>query len=63
MKQLLSVTVTTKTWTQGNQAWFDAKIKPGATVEVHWGDGKHSVFPLLQLEWCFFNLFCRHVAV
>ncbi len=45
MKQLLSVTVTTKTWTQGNQAWFDAKIKPGATVEVHWGDGKHSVFP------------------
>lgn len=45
MKQLLSVTVTTKTWTQGNQAWFDAKIKPGATVEVHWGDGKLSVFP------------------
>lgn len=42
MKQLLSVTVTTKTWTQGNQAWFDAKIKPGATVEVNWGDGKLS---------------------
>lgn len=26
----------------GNHAWFDARLKPGTTVEVHWGDGTHS---------------------
>lgn len=51
MKQLLSISVTTKTWTEGNHAWFDAQIKPGAVVEVHWGDGKHSTFPQVNDCW------------
>lgn len=51
MKQLLSISVTTKEWTEGNHAWFDAKIKPGAVVEVHWGDGRHSTFPHYRENW------------
>lgn len=51
MKQLLTISVTTKTWTEGNHAWFDAKIKPGTVIEVHWGDGKHSTFPQYNDNW------------
>lgn len=51
MKQLLSISVTTKTWTEGNHVWFDARIKPGALVEVHWGDGRHSTFPQYRDKW------------
>lgn len=48
MERLISISVTTKTWTEGNHAWFDAQIKPGSVVEVHWGDGRHSTFPDLN---------------
>lgn len=27
----------------GNHVWFDALLTPGTTIEVHWGDGTHSV--------------------
>lgn len=43
--------MTTKSWIEGNHAWFDAKIKRGAVVEVHWGDGKHSTFPQRNDNW------------
>ena len=42
MKRLLHISIDTLTWTEGNHAWFDAKLKPGTSVEVHWGDGSHS---------------------
>lgn len=51
MKRLLSISVTTKTWTEGNHAWFDVKLNPGAVVEVHWGDGTHSTFPQSTSHW------------
>lgn len=43
MIRLLHISVETRAWTMGNHAWFDARLKPGATIEVHWGDGTHSV--------------------
>lgn len=51
MRRLLSISVTTKAWVEGNHAWFDAKIKPDAVVEVHWGDGRHSAFSSFRENW------------
>lgn len=42
MKLLLHIRIDTLEWTEGNHAWFDAKLKPGTSIEVHWGDGTHS---------------------
>lgn len=42
MKRLLHISIETLEWTEGNHAWFDAKLKPGTSIEVHWGDGSHS---------------------
>lgn len=42
MKRLLHISIETLEWTEGNHAWFDAKLKPGTSVEVHWGDGSRS---------------------
>lgn len=42
MKRLLHISINTLEWTEGNHVWFDAKLKPGTSVEVHWGDGSHS---------------------
>ncbi|MDE6268269.1 MAG: hypothetical protein K2M04_04210 [Muribaculaceae bacterium] len=42
MKSLLQISINTLKWTEGNHVWFDAKLKPGASIEVHWGDGTHS---------------------
>lgn len=43
MKRLLQISIVTRTWTEGNHVWFDARLKPGTEIEVHWGDGSHSV--------------------
>ena len=42
MKRLLHISIETLEWTEGNHAWFDAKLKPGTSIEVNWGDGSHS---------------------
>lgn len=42
MKRLLHISINTLEWTEGNHAWFDARVKPGTSIEVHWGDGSHS---------------------
>lgn len=42
MKRLLYISINTLEWTEGNHVWFDARLKPGTSIEVHWGDGKHS---------------------
>lgn len=42
MKRLLHISIETLEWTEGNHVWFDAKLKPGTSIEVHWGDGTHS---------------------
>lgn len=39
MKRLISISVTTILWTEGNHAWFDVWLAPGTSIEVHWGDG------------------------
>ena len=39
MEALLAIELETKDWTEGNHAWFDAKLKPNSLIEVHWGDG------------------------
>lgn len=51
MKQrLISISVTTKQWYSGNHAWFDARLRPGTTIDVVWGDGTRSVLVALQTE-------------
>lgn len=42
MKRLLHISINTLEWTEGNHVWFDARLKPGTSIEVHWGDGSHS---------------------
>ena len=41
--ELLRISVTTKQWSSGHHAWFDARLKPDTRVEVLWGDGTKSV--------------------
>ena len=41
-KRLLHISINTLEWTEGNHVWFDAALKPGTSIEVHWGDGTHS---------------------
>ena len=42
MKRLLQISINTLEWTEGNHVWFDARLKPGTSIDVHWGDGMHS---------------------
>ena len=42
MKTLLTISINTLEWTEGNHSWFDAKLKPNSTIYVSWGDGKTS---------------------
>lgn len=42
MKRLLHISINTLEWTEGNHVWFNARLKPGTSIEVHWGDGSHS---------------------
>lgn len=42
MKRLLHIPINTLEWTEGNHVWFDARLKSGTSIEVHWGDGSHS---------------------
>lgn len=42
MKRLISISVETKEWTEGNNAWFDLHLAPGASVTIYWGDGTYS---------------------
>ncbi len=42
MKRLICISVETKEWMEGNNAWFDLQLAPGASVTVYWGDGTHS---------------------
>ena len=42
MKRLIQISINTLDWTEGNHVWFDAMLKPGTLIEVHWGDGTHS---------------------
>lgn len=42
MKRLLHISINTLKWDEGNHVWFDARLKPGTSIEVHWGDGSHS---------------------
>lgn len=42
MKSLLQISINTLRWTEGNHVWFDAKLKPGTSIEVYWGEGSHS---------------------
>lgn len=51
MYKLISITVTTRQWSSGHHAWFDARLKPYTTVEVRWGDGTTSVLTSLPTEW------------
>lgn len=42
MKRLLHISINTLKWDEGNHVWFDARLKPGTSIEVHWGDGSSS---------------------
>lgn len=53
MKTLLTIAINTLEWTEGNHAWFDAKLKANSTIEVVWGDGKTSVMQTSNKGgWC-----------
>ena len=53
METLLSIAVETKSWTEGNHAWFDAKLKPNSLIEISWGDGKKSTMKTYdRTQWC-----------
>lgn len=53
METLLSISVETKDWTEGNHAWFDAKLKPNSIIEISWGDGKKSTMKTCDTaKWC-----------
>ena len=34
METLLTIRVETKDWTEGNHAWFDAKLKANSIIEI-----------------------------
>lgn len=53
MKRLISISVTTILWTEGNHAWFDVWLAPGTSIEVHWGDGHVSKHHYAK------NIICR----
>lgn len=53
MKRLISISVTTIMWTEGNHAWFDIWLAPGTSIEVHWGDGHVSKHQYAK------NIVCR----
>ena len=53
METLLSIAVETKSWTEGNHAWFDAKLKPNSIIKISWGDGKKSTMKTYdRTKWC-----------
>ena len=53
MKRLICISVETKEWMEGNNAWFDLQLAPGASVTVYWGDGTHSSCGQYNLGgWC-----------
>ena len=53
METLLVISVETKDWTEGNHAWFDAKLKPNSLIEISWGDGKKSTMKTYDTtKWC-----------
>ena len=53
METLLSISIETKDWTEGNHAWFDAKLKPNSIIEISWGDGKKSTMKTYDTtKWC-----------
>ena len=53
MDTLITIEVETKSWTEGNHAWFDTKLKPNSFIEVHWGDGKKSnMHTYNESSWC-----------
>ena len=53
METLLSISVETKDWTEGNHAWFEAKLKPNSIIEISWGDGKKSTMKTYDTtKWC-----------
>lgn len=53
MKTLLTIAINTLEWTEGNHAWFDAKLKANSMIEVSWGDGKTSIMQTYDKEsWC-----------
>ena len=53
METLLTITFETKTWTEGNHAWFDVKLKPNSIIEISWGDCKKSTMKTYdRTKWC-----------
>lgn len=53
MKTIITIAVETKDWTEGNHAWFDAKLKPNSIIEISWGDGKKSTMKTYdRTKWC-----------
>ena len=53
MKTLLTIAINTLEWTEGNHAWFDAKLKANSIIEVSWGDGKTSIMQTSDKGgWC-----------
>jgi hypothetical protein len=54
MAKLLTIYGETKTWTEGNHAWFDVKLRKGSSVTVFWGDGNTSTIaaPYYKDSWC-----------
>ena len=53
METLLTIRVETKNWTEGNHAWFDAKLKANSIIEIEWGDGKKSTMQTYnESSWC-----------
>ena len=53
METLITIRVETKDWTEGNHAWFDAKLKANSIIEIEWGDGKKSVMKTFEeCKWC-----------
>lgn len=53
METILTIKIRTKDWTEGNHAWFDAKLKPNSLIEVEWGDGTRSIMQTYDIVgWC-----------
>lgn len=40
--RLLYISGKTKTWTEGNHAWFDVKLRKDTSITIYWGDGGSS---------------------
>lgn len=47
---LVELFITTKECIMGNYVFFEARLKPGTTIEVDWGDGQTSM--LTPLDTC-----------